>query len=204
MEAIVDCDDLDIVFRTGEEELKSMASRFELCSSHGVIKGCVGCLDGYLCRIKAPGKQAPGNSKSYWSGHYHANGVNVQAACDSESRFTFFALAAPGGSNDIHAYNKTALKDIVNNLPTGYYIIGDNAYVPTEHLITPFAGSQREDAVKDAYNFYCSQLHIKIEIAFGLITTIYQFSQCQHDTIFNCQAAQLRHFGAPTSYTGKH
>ena len=34
----------------------------------------------------------------------------------------------------------------------------------------PFAGSQRKDKNKDAFNFYLSQLRIRIEMAFGLLT----------------------------------
>lgn len=98
-------------------------------------------------------------------------GLNVQAVCDSKSRFIFFAVAAPGSSSDIRALRQTSLPQFVDSLPTGRYLIGDCAYVPTEHMLTPFGGSQKAIPVNDNYNFYLSQLRIKIEQAFGLMTT---------------------------------
>ena len=41
----------------------------------------------------------------------------------------------------------------------------------TEHLLTPFYGSQRFDKKNDNYNFFISQLRIKIERAFGIMVT---------------------------------
>ena len=43
----------------------------------------------------------------------------------------------------------------------------DNAYVNTSFMATPFKGSN--SGVKDAYNFYHSQLRINIECAFGML-----------------------------------
>jgi hypothetical protein len=56
----------------------------------------------------------------------------------------------------------------IDNLPPLYYIVGDAAYVNSEHLHVPYPGTnlnQREDA----YNFYLSQLRIRIEQAFALL-----------------------------------
>jgi hypothetical protein len=44
---------------------------------------------------------------------------------------------------------------------------GDNAYVSTEFMATPYKGSQQ--GCKDAYNFFQSQLRINIECAFGML-----------------------------------
>ena len=49
----------------------------------------------------------------------------------------------------------------------GKYIIGDNAYVCSEHLLTPFSGDEKKDQQKDAYNFYLSQIRIQVEMMFG-------------------------------------
>jgi hypothetical protein len=46
-------------------------------------------------------------------------------------------------------------------------VIGDNAYVCSENLLTPFSGQQRLESAKDSYNFYLSQLRIRIEMTFG-------------------------------------
>ena len=81
--------------------------------------------------------------------------------------FVYCALAAPGGANDIVAYRKTSLAKIIEKLPLGKYVVGDNAYVCTEHLLTPFPGDQKKEPAKDAYNFYLSQVRIRIEMTFG-------------------------------------
>ena len=46
---------------------------------------------------------------------------------------------------------------MVTALPIGKYAVGDNAYVCSEHLLTPFFGKQGNDATKDSYNYYLSQ-----------------------------------------------
>jgi hypothetical protein len=52
-----------------------------------------------------------------------------------------------------------------------YFVVGDNAYVCTEHLLTPFCGNNRIIPENDAYDFYLSQLRIRVEMAFGLLKT---------------------------------
>ena len=39
-----------------------------------------------------------------------------------------------GGTNDIAAYRRSGLPDTVEALPLTQYVVGDNAYTPTEHL----------------------------------------------------------------------
>ena len=56
---------------------------------------------------------------------------------------------------------------MVESLPCTRYVVGDNAYTPTEHVLVPFSGSEKDDPSKDAYNFHLSQLRIRIEMTFG-------------------------------------
>ena len=92
-----------------------------------------------------PTKVETGNVKAYFSGHYQTYGINVQAACDHQCRFLYAALAAPGGANDIAAYRKINFSEMVQNLPIRKFVIGDNAYVCTETLLTPFSGKEKKD-----------------------------------------------------------
>ena len=48
--------------------------------------------------------------------------------------------------------------------------IGDCAYKPTEHLVPIFGGDLALRKENDNFNFYASQLRIRIEMAFGLMT----------------------------------
>eukprot|EP00475_Leptophrys_vorax_P038089 TRINITY_DN6652_c0_g1_i7.p1 TRINITY_DN6652_c0_g1~~TRINITY_DN6652_c0_g1_i7.p1 ORF type:complete len:122 (-),score=16.64 TRINITY_DN6652_c0_g1_i7:172-537(-) len=51
-----------------------------------------------------------------------------------------------------------------------YYLLGDNAYPISEHLITPFSGCDGPiTQARDSFNFYLSQLRIRIEMAFGFL-----------------------------------
>jgi hypothetical protein len=167
IDAILQCDELSYSFPTTPQEIQKAADEFKQHSTHGVVDGCVACLDGLLLRIQTPASNETGNVKAYFLGHYQDYGINVQAACDSQCRFVYAALAAPGGANDIAAFRKTTLHHLTTNLPLGKYIIGDNAYVCTEHVLTPFAGDQKEHVPKDAFNFYLSQLRIHVELTFG-------------------------------------
>jgi len=51
IDAINKCPELDITFPTDSVGLKRLALGFTGKSSFGVIDGCVGALDGWLCRI---------------------------------------------------------------------------------------------------------------------------------------------------------
>ena len=77
------------------------------------------------------------------------------------------ACQAPGGSNDITAYRNSTLPSYVEKLRISRFIVGDNAYVPSEHLLTPFSGNDRLDPRLDAYNYYLSQVRMRIEMSFG-------------------------------------
>jgi hypothetical protein len=140
MKAILLCDALLIHFPTTDNELQTAVDDFKALSTNGVIDGCVACVDGLLLRIQTPSSSETGNVKAFFSGHYQAYGINVQAACDSRCRFVSVCIAAPGGSNDIAAFRKTPLAATLTKLPLGKYIVGDNAYVCSESLLTPFSG----------------------------------------------------------------
>jgi hypothetical protein len=168
--AILQCKKMDIVFPRNSWEIEESAENFKAISSGGVVDGCVACIDGMLLSIQTPSKDETGNVISYYSGHYSEYGINVQAACDSFCRFVYVSLAAPGGTSDVVALRKTSLGNIIEALPLGKYVIGDNAYVCTEHLLTPFPGEQRRIPKNDTYNYHISQLRIRIEMTFGRFT----------------------------------
>jgi hypothetical protein len=155
-------------------DLEAASREFGEISAHGAMFGCVACVDGYLLRIQVPSSKETPNVKAFYSGHYNTYGMNVQAACDHRSRFVSACIAAPGSSSDLFAYGKTNLSQQVNNLPIGKFIVGDNAYVCTERLLTPFSGNERTEPQHDTFNFYLSQVRMRIEMAFGLMTQKWQ------------------------------
>jgi DDE superfamily endonuclease len=171
IDAILGADGLSFEFPKNPDDA---AGQFQRISSNEAIKGCVACIDGYLLEIQTPSANETGNVKAYYSGHYSTYGINVQAACDHKSRFVSVCVASPGGVNDIAAFRKTTMSKLIQNLPIGKFVIGDCAYACSEHVLTPFSGNDRLEPKQDSYNFYISQLRIRIEMAFGLLTQRWQ------------------------------
>jgi hypothetical protein len=60
---------------------------------------------------------------------------------------------------------------IKHELPDGFFAVGHNAYLLSPTLLIPYSGQDKRDKSKDAFNFYLSQLQIRIEQAFGLLVT---------------------------------
>ena len=169
--AIVNCEALKMHFPANHKEYVEASNKFNLLSLHGAMHGCIGVIDGWLCPIKAPSVDECGNVNAFFSGHYQTYGLNVQAVCNYKCQFVYACCQNPGSSSDIRAYNACALKPVVDDLPPGFYIGGDNAYPESEHLLTPFAGDNAKIPINDTFNFYISQLRIKIEQAFGFMVS---------------------------------
>lgn len=118
----------------------------------------------------APLFEAFVNTRSFYSGHYCTYGINVQGACDHNSKFLFLGVAGPGVMPDRDAVNEVSLGALVDQLPGLFYVLGDCAYSPSEHMIPVFGGSQALNVDHDNFNFYASQCRIRIEMAFGMMT----------------------------------
>jgi len=135
------------------------------------MTGCVGALDGLLIEVRRPWLSESDNPDAYFSGHYSRYGVNCQGVCDAHYRFTYFVVAAPGRTGDLRALQGTSLQLKIAGLPFLCYIVGDAAYVCSDRLLTPFKGAQKENPQNSAFNYFLSQLRIRIECSFGLLTT---------------------------------
>jgi hypothetical protein len=139
------------------------------------MKNCVGAIDGYLLSINLPHRTDAANVTGFFSGHYQKYGINVQACCDSQCRFTFFALSAPGSQNDriavkVKDVNGVSFRGLVQSLPSLYICIADAAYEPMESMIPLYYGEYRRDPLYDNFNFYTSQCCTWIEMSFGMMT----------------------------------
>ncbi|KAI2491737.1 nuclease [Fragilaria crotonensis] len=144
LDAVLNCKALDIVFPDTDEDLKSTALKFANKSSERVMIGCVGAIDGLFVKICRPSMKDCGyNPQAYFSGHYMAHGLNIQAVCDSDRRFTFFGVVAPGKSSDQLAFERTSLHKRVMELPMGMYLVGDAAYQVSDVVLVPFTLSAR-------------------------------------------------------------
>jgi hypothetical protein len=139
----LDCNQLAYKFPETAEEIELASENFNSISTNKAIIGCVAAIDGFLLKIKVPRTSEVGHVKSFFSGHYQCYGINIQAACDYRSQFVEVAIAAPGGSNDMRAYQKSKLAGKVSKLPIGKIVIGDSDYGCSKSLLTPFSGSKK-------------------------------------------------------------
>eukprot|EP00918_Siedleckia_nematoides_P085314 GHVU01187582.1.p1 GENE.GHVU01187582.1~~GHVU01187582.1.p1 ORF type:complete len:406 (-),score=39.54 GHVU01187582.1:324-1541(-) len=188
MNAICACEDLALVFPTTPDQLRRAAAAFRCKSEKHVIAWCVAAIDGWLVRIRAPHKKRVANVAAFYSGRYKTYGMNVQFSVDANCRFTSFSIKSPGGTNDIVAFDRSRMQQLIAALPPAYFAIGDAAYPLLVTLMTPYSGTQLDSAAKDNYNYAMSQLRIRAEMGLGLFTNKWR--------IFDRHLAQdLRHVG---------
>jgi hypothetical protein len=157
---------LSISWPTTESQLRRIAAGFQSkATDHIVFDHLVGAIDGLLIRITQP--VGVENPRCYFSGHYECFGLNVQGVCDADLRFLYFGIGGPGSTPDVNAYRSLSIGEAVRQLPEPYHLVGDAAYILSNQLLTPFTGKAREHVWKDTYNFFLSQMRIRIEMAFG-------------------------------------
>jgi DDE superfamily endonuclease len=97
-------------------------------------------------------------------------GLNLQATCDANRRFLDIYIHHPGATSDFLSFQTSSLKTKLeqpNFLHPNLCIFGDNAYVNTKYMATPYKSVS--EGPEDSYNFYHSQLRINIECAFGML-----------------------------------
>jgi DDE superfamily endonuclease len=149
------------------ERIEEIKESFRKSSTSPAFQNCVGAIDGWLAVIRTPSVNEEANMYAFYSGHYKAMGLNVQAMVDSNCMFTYASILCPGSTNDVVAYRQTPLcRDFVPNLPIGIFIVGDNAYPLGTCLLVPFnkvelksfTGAEHE--YHETFNFYLSQMRI--------------------------------------------
>ena len=160
----------DLLPKTTAEKIK-LANDWNNCSGGlGIMYGHLAPIDGWLCTTQMPA-DVP-NPSEYFSGHYQRFGLNVQAMCDSNLRIIYTSVAGPGKMNDARAFRKLKyLQQWLEQLDDQFFCSGDNAYPLSNNMLIPFSGTSRHDEHNLTYNFYLSQLRIRVEMAFGRLTT---------------------------------
>jgi hypothetical protein len=94
-------------------------------------------------------------------------GLNMQAVSDCRGRIRDMSINYGGASADCIAFEAS---DLFNELENGLLhpslsLDGDNAYLNKSYMETPFPNVS--GGGEDVYNFYHSQLQIRIECCFG-------------------------------------
>ena len=99
-------------------------------------------------------------------------GTTNMAACKANLEFVFFPAKHTGSTNDVVAIQgceggRILLGTSMTELPLGYYGVGDEAFMCTDTLLTPWSG-RGLDRNKDSFNFFLSAMRQWIERAFGM------------------------------------
>jgi hypothetical protein len=72
-------------------------------------------------------------------------GILIMAACKANLEFVVFSAKHTGSTNDVVAIQgceggRILLGTSENKLPTGFYGVGDEAFICTDILLTPWSG----------------------------------------------------------------
>jgi hypothetical protein len=170
--AINECEQLQIRFPTDHSIQRQIAASFKEKSQVG-FDNCIGCIDGLLICTEKPMEKfthmMKTGSRAFYCGQKIQFGYNMQAVCDSEGRFLSVWINHPASASDFIFFLQSKLytKLTTPGFSDGHVIFGDNAYVSTEYMVTPYKNVRA--GVKDDFNFFHSQLQINIEHAFGML-----------------------------------
>lgn len=87
---------------------------------------------------------------------------------DCRGKFLDMSIRYPASTSDCLAFESSDLYSRLSNglLAEGLCLFGDNAYLNSPFLATPYPNVS--SGYKDAYNFFHSQLRIRVECAFGM------------------------------------
>jgi hypothetical protein len=113
-------------------------------------------------------KESKCDAAKFFCGRKHKFGLNCQAIADCRGRFLDMSIRYPASTSDCLAFQSSALFGELENglLAEGLCLFGDNAYLNSPFLATPYPNVS--SGYKDAYNFFHSQLRIRVECAFGM------------------------------------
>ncbi|KAL3774298.1 hypothetical protein ACHAW5_010202 [Stephanodiscus triporus] len=153
-------------------EQKKIAKGFEEKSDVG-FSNCAGCVDGLLIWTHKPTEKDAEMSgvgqKKFLCGRKSKFGLNCQAISDVRGRILDISIVYGGASSDCLAFEGS---DIFQKLELGLLhddlvLFGDNAYLNSKFMVTPYPNVS--SGSKDDFNFFHSQLRIRVECAFGML-----------------------------------
>lgn len=168
-----DAPELALEFPDGHDRQAALAKEFQANSKAG-FDNCVGAIDGMLVWIEQPTlascKAAAVGQIKFFCGRKKKYGLGLQAVCDAHGRFTNIFIGHPATTSDYLAFTTSPLYFKLKNkgfLADGLCLYGDNAYVNTEYMVTPFKSVQ--SGPKYDFNFYHSQVREDVHQYFCLL-----------------------------------
>jgi DDE superfamily endonuclease len=173
VDAVNKCQELGFRYPTDHAEQQKIADGFKRVSC-GIFDCCAGAIDGILIWLERPsGKHCDVSgcgAKKFFCGRKKKFGLNMQATCDHEKRFLDIYLGHPASTSDYLSFCSSPLfcsLEANGFMKAGLCLFGDNAYVNTSYMATPYKAVK--EGSKDAYNYFHSNCRITIECAFGML-----------------------------------
>jgi hypothetical protein len=145
VESINKCPELDICFPTDHNEQRQIAIDFKAKSSAG-FDCCVGAVDGILIWIDRPSEKDSNVSgcdpTKFFCGRKHKFGLNCQAICDAKGKFLDISILFPGSTSDILSFESSNMFQRLQDglLAPRLCLFGDNAYINSPFMATPYSG----------------------------------------------------------------
>jgi DDE superfamily endonuclease len=161
VEAINQLKEFHINYPEAAEAQQRIAAGFQAASAVD-FDNCAGAIDGILIWIQKPWNDdaavAGVGPARFYCGRKHKYGLNCQAVSDRRGRILDISIKYGGSSSDCLAFEASDLYARLEKglLQPGLVIFGDNAYLNSPYMATPFPGVSAGS--KDDYNFYHSQV----------------------------------------------
>lgn len=92
-------------------------------------------------------------------------GILILAGCDADLKFHLFSAQNSGSTNDVVAWEMSALKAVQDNglIPSKYFFIGDEAFNNGPQFLVPYSGSGI-GSEKDSFNYHLSSMRQCINV----------------------------------------
>jgi hypothetical protein len=175
VEAVNSLDEVIIEYPDSEEAQLKLASKFQTSASEVKFSNCAGAIDGILIWILKPLEEdaaaAGCGKRKFFCGHKGKFGLTCQAVSDVRGQILDLSIGLPGASSDCIAFEASNMYARFEGglLKKGLVLFGDNAYLNTRYMATPFPNVS--SGFKDDYYYFHSQICIQVECSFGQLVS---------------------------------
>ena len=140
--------------------------------TEGIMNGCIGAVDGWLVKIRAPTMNEVPNPGKYFS-RKNVYGLNIQVIVDKRKRVLWRHIGEVGSSHDSQVFHDSRLGKHLQRereylSQQNMYIIGDSAYALRNYLLCPYDNATPK-SLEDSFNYFLSSARIYVECCFGEI-----------------------------------
>jgi hypothetical protein len=163
VEAMNSLDEFIIEYPNLEDDQLKLAQEFQNLREVQ-FSNCTGAIDDILLWILKPPEEDAAEvgcgRRKFFCGCKGKFGLNCQAVFNVRGQFLDLSIGLPGALSDCIALEGSNLYERLEGglLKNGLVLFGDNAYLNTRSMATPFPNVS--SGCKDDYNFFYSQVRI--------------------------------------------